>query len=545
MCDILRSNFEEKLREITTALTNATYIAIDTEFTGLSVYKNYRPSLFDSGSERYEKLKRNIEKVIIIQIGLSVFSYVRDENKYVVNTYRIPVYPCSFGSVDSVYLTQASSVHFLCEYDFDFNKVMYEGVPYLNLQDEKQLRQELQQCRNVIDIRNMSFLEEEAERYLKSEMDKVVDWIPTACIGDKLLLSSFVKTRMKRELAYCLHVELRHRFNNIWTFSDEQGIIVTKIATEKYRLMANKKSKEDLDQELMHYLLGFSHIFKLLVELKKPIIGHNCLLDLMLLYQQFHDVLPGSYRSFKKKVNELFPNIYDTKHISFELKHMLDRDVLESTVLSDLFAFFEKGKGSVLGAYTPTIELANCKDDDGVVKQIHDAAWDSYFSGYCFIRMAHVIANRKFEIKVQQPLTSVEHFTALKDFKNKINVIRCAISHISLSGPDPQSRRPQWIHVETRTKRKLTSDEVYVLFSQFDAVDVTLYSRNSALVAIGTTRSARMIRRKLQENEEYKVTNYSLISHNKLLRCVLWMCAASSSLTAAWFITRHAILHNR
>ncbi|XP_047099839.1 pre-piRNA 3'-exonuclease trimmer-like isoform X2 [Schistocerca piceifrons] len=543
MVDILRSNFEEKLPEIKAALTNAKFIAIDTEFTGLSVYKNYKPSLFDTGRQRYEKLRRNLEKVIIIQIGLSVFSYVRDENKYVANIYRIPVYPCSFGSIDSVYLTQASSVHFLCEYDFDFNKVMYEGVPYLNLRDEKRLKQELQECRNVIDLRNLSFLEEEAIIYLKTEMDKVVDWVSTACIGDTLLLSTFLKARMKRQLGYCLHIELRHRFNNIWTYGDEEGIIVKKIATEKHRLMSNKENKEKLDEDFIHYLLGFSHIFKLLVELKKPIVGHNCLLDLMLLYQQFHDVLPGSYSSFKKKMNELFPNLYDTKHISFELQHRLDRDVLPSTILSDLYAFFEEGRGSVLGAYTPTVETEF--GDDGVTKQIHDAAWDSYVSGYCFIRMAHVIANRKFEIIVQQPLTSVEHFTSLEDFKNKINVIRCAVSHICLSGPDPESRRPQWIYVETRTNRKLSEDEVYLLFSQYDAVDVTLYSKNSALVAIGNSRSARMIRKKLQENEEFKVTSYSLISHNKLLRCVLWICAASTSMTAAWFITRHAILRNR
>ncbi|XP_049806087.1 pre-piRNA 3'-exonuclease trimmer-like [Schistocerca nitens] len=542
MVDILRSNFEEKLPEIKAALTNAKFIAIDTEFTGLSVYKNYKPSLFDTGRQRYEKLRRNLEKVIIIQIGLSVFSYVRDENKYVANIYRIPVYPCSFGSIDSVYLTQASSVHFLCEYDFDFNKVMYEGVPYLNLRDEKRLKQELQECRNVIDLRNLSFLEEEAIIYLKTEMDKVVDWVSTACIGDTLLLSTFLKARMKRQLGYCLHIELRHRFNSIWTYGDEEGIIVKKIATEKHRLMSNKENKEKLDEDLIHYLLGFSHIFKLLVELKKPIVGHNCLLDLMLLYQQFHDVLPVSYSSFKKKMNELFPNLYDTKHISFELQHRLDRDVLPSTILSDLYAFFEEGRGSVLGAYTPTVETEF--GDDGVTKQIHDAAWDSYVSGYCFIRMAHVIANKKFEIIVQQPLTSVEHFTSLEDFKNKINVIRCAVSHICLSGPDPESRRPQWIYVETRTNRKLSEDEVYLLFSQYDAVDVTLYSKNSALVAIGNSRSARMIRKKLQENEEFKVTSYSLLCHNKLLRCVLWICAASTSMTAAWFITRHAILRN-
>lgn len=80
-------------------------------------------SLFDGASQRYQKLKMNIDKVIIMQIGLSTFQFVRDENKYIVHTYRIPVFPSSFGTVDVVYLSQASSIRFLSNYKFDFNKV--------------------------------------------------------------------------------------------------------------------------------------------------------------------------------------------------------------------------------------------------------------------------------------------------------------------------------------------------------------------------------------------------------------------------------------
>jgi hypothetical protein len=45
----------------------------------------------------------------------------------------------------------------------------------------------------------------------------------------------------------------------------------------------------------MDSLLGFSRLFKLLVELKKPIVGHNLLLDLMIMYNQFHDQLPCKF----------------------------------------------------------------------------------------------------------------------------------------------------------------------------------------------------------------------------------------------------------
>lgn len=49
----------------------------------------------------------------------------------------------------------------------------------------------------------------------------------------------------------------------------------------------------DLEETVLDNLVGFSKIFKLLVALKKPIVGHNCLLDLMIAYNQFYEPLPS------------------------------------------------------------------------------------------------------------------------------------------------------------------------------------------------------------------------------------------------------------
>ena len=67
-------------------------------------------------------------------------------------------------------------------------------------------------------------------------------------------------------------------------------------------------------------MLGFTKIFRLLIEHKKPLILHNGFMDLMFLYEKFYEPLPDTVAEFKTKVNELFPLIYDTKHISTEMK---------------------------------------------------------------------------------------------------------------------------------------------------------------------------------------------------------------------------------
>jgi hypothetical protein len=40
-------------------------------------------------------------------------------------------------------------------------------------------------------------------------------------------------------------------------------------------------------------LLGFTRIFREIVKSKKPILGHNMLMDLMIWYDKFYRPLPG------------------------------------------------------------------------------------------------------------------------------------------------------------------------------------------------------------------------------------------------------------
>lgn len=50
---------------------------------------------------------------------------------------------------------------------------------------------------------------------------------------------------------------------------------------------------DNLEEVLLDVYLGFSKVFKLLSSSKKMIIGHNILLDLMFMHQQFYKPLPG------------------------------------------------------------------------------------------------------------------------------------------------------------------------------------------------------------------------------------------------------------
>lgn len=73
-------------------------------------------------------------------------------------------------------------------------------------------------------------------------------------------------------------------------------IRVQKISQEQRKAHEGSKDEnKSLEADLMDSLLGFSRLFKLLVELQKPIVGHNLLLDLMIMYNQFHEQLPSKF----------------------------------------------------------------------------------------------------------------------------------------------------------------------------------------------------------------------------------------------------------
>lgn len=74
-------------------------------------------------------------------------------------------------------------------------------------------------------------------------------------------------------------------------------VTVMKIPSESRKMFKEEEKDYTLENVLLESYTGFSKVFKLLVTLKKPIIAHNALLDLMFMYQQFHKPLPRMYKN--------------------------------------------------------------------------------------------------------------------------------------------------------------------------------------------------------------------------------------------------------
>lgn len=145
MCEVSIDNFTHILENIKCSINKSRFITIDTEFSALNIsekisnrlelfelmlYILYRFyflhfSLFDSPSERYEKLRMLCNQIIPMQIGISAFTFDAENNSYLADVYTFYVFPKKFHSINSLFVFQSSSLQFLCCHNFDFNKVQY------------------------------------------------------------------------------------------------------------------------------------------------------------------------------------------------------------------------------------------------------------------------------------------------------------------------------------------------------------------------------------------------------------------------------------
>ena len=91
----------------------------------------------------------------------------------------------------------------------------------------------------------------------------------------------------------------------------------------QFRIKENDDSF-DVINEVMIEMQGFSRIMESLLVHKKPMIGHNCLSDIIRIYHNFINDLPQSYKDFKKVIHQVFPEVYDTKHIAYCSRRQLE-----------------------------------------------------------------------------------------------------------------------------------------------------------------------------------------------------------------------------
>ncbi|KAF5298217.1 hypothetical protein FQA39_LY02641 [Lamprigera yunnana] len=522
MCEVTTKNFDQILPECQDLLKKAKFISIDTEFSCLTSHTKLRNSLFDSAQNRYTKQRQHIQQVIPFQIGLTAFTFDPDRNVYKGHVYNFYVFPRSFTYIDRKFLCQASSFTFLAVHDFDFNKLVTEGIPYINRVEENELRNRIKTTSSGDIPIGCDF-----ELILKEYSETIFQWIKNAKYNDNLLLKKYSIVNISLDLKYFLKKRLCEQFQNIWIYEHENGFMVKKISEKEYQKLISDISFEE---NLISTLLGFTKVFRYIQSLKKPIVGHNFLLDLMLIVHNLEQPLPKAYSSFKKLINDLFPTIYDTKCMSYDIiRSVPPAKRYRKNTLQNLFIYFKDEHGRHLASNSPSIEHQHTH-----MLHDHEAGWDSFCTGYIFLRMAHFEAASKAQVK-SKIFMSTELFQAVSYCKNRVNLIRGNISYLQLDGSDPISTRPPWLIIKTTKKRSINIKEVAQLLSSCGFAEIRPYSRKGALIAVDNFSSVSRILSTFRSNSDFKIQQYHFLKHSPVISRFLWSGAILSGAVLAWY----------
>ena len=132
MCEVTSSNFLELYPSIIQQIDQSCFLAIDTEFSSIDTFSFSTKTI----KQFYKQRSHFVKEMTIFQFGLAIFSKTSNQQKYHVHIYNFYLHPPSINPVDVKYTIQSSSIKFLSDYKFDFNKCFYSGISFLNQTQE-------------------------------------------------------------------------------------------------------------------------------------------------------------------------------------------------------------------------------------------------------------------------------------------------------------------------------------------------------------------------------------------------------------------------
>ncbi|XP_051940386.1 poly(A)-specific ribonuclease PARN isoform X2 [Hippocampus zosterae] len=508
--EVTRKSFKDCLILVYTAIEEADFLAIDGEFSGISDGPSVSALTngLDTPEERYTKLKKHSMDFLLFQFGLCTFKYDQKDAKYITKTFNFYIFPKPFNrtSPDIKFICQSSSIDFLASQGFDFNKVFCHGIPYLNHEEEAQLREQTEEKRSqqANGVGTPSYISPSCSKGPAHMPDEHKDFINRVVEKVEALFSSTEKTI---ELEPCTGFQRKLIYQTLnWKFP--KGLHVETMEIDKERIIQVSKVDEEerkrreqqkLEKEQMQLndAVGFSRVIHAISKSGKLVVGHNMLLDVMHTIHQFYCPLPDDLQDFKEVTMCVFPRLLDTKLMASTQPF---KDLINNTFLAELEKQLNESPFKA-----PQIEAAEGFPSYNTAnEQLHEAGYDAYITGRCFISMANFLGSF-----LTPPKAYVSaHSKLIEPFYNKLFLMRIIdIPYLNITGPDLQPKRDNVLYV-TFPKEWKTSD-LYQLFSAFGNIQVSWVDDTSAFVSLSQTDQVQIAMNTSRYAESYKIQTYA------------------------------------
>uniref|UniRef100_A0AAY5EJL9 Poly(A)-specific ribonuclease PARN n=1 Tax=Electrophorus electricus TaxID=8005 RepID=A0AAY5EJL9_ELEEL len=477
--EVTRQNFKDSLCPIYSAIEEADFLAIDGEFSGISDGPSVSALTngMDTPGERYVKLRKHSMDFLLFQFGLCTFRYDQSQSKYLMKAFNFYIFPKPFSrnSPDIKFICQSSSIDFLASQGFDFNKVFRSGIPYLNQEEESQLREQYEERRSQVNGAG-------TPSYIS----------PNSCKGPVNVPDEH-KDFIGRVVVSFLHCSLPHRFQRKLIY---QTLNWNKVDEEERRRMEQQKYEREQSHSCGLQICEF-HLASLSLPQGKLVVGHNMLLDVMHTIHQFYCSLPEELDDFKEVTMCVFPRLLDTKLMASTQPF---KELITNTSLAELEKQLKEKPFKA-----PRVECSEgFQSYDTASERLHEAGYDAYITGLCFISMANYLGS--FLTPPRSHISARSKL--LEPFYNKLFLMRVIdIPYLNISGPDLQPKRDHVLYV-TFPKEWKTSD-LYQLFSAFGNIQVSWLDDTSAFVSLSQLEQVQIAVNTSQYAESYRIQTYA------------------------------------
>ncbi|XP_012289012.1 poly(A)-specific ribonuclease PARN isoform X2 [Orussus abietinus] len=491
--EVTSENFQEVLDELDTVLPDAAFLAIDGEFTGLIA--GPAANAFNTPKQYYDSIRSGSMDFLLVQLGLSVFTYDTERDTYMQRSYNFYVFPRPFNRMapDCRFMCQASSVAFLIDKGFDFNKLFRLGIPYLTSEDRNILKKKLEM--------KQQSKEKSAELILISEEDK-------PCIEDICSrIDGFVKSEEEElSMEWCnsyirkvLRQEVKLRWPGIIKV-DAKSDVSNKFVIKKMGTIDEEEQKEserkEQDELELKQASGLSTLVEKISKSKKLLVGHNMFFDICHIIHQFVQPLPAKYTTFKSQVQELFPRILDTRIMCQSPKfkgivRMSHLHILLETVSKEPFTM-------------PKVEGVEGRCYSTQTDKTHEAGYDAYITGLCFISLSNYLGS----LENPKVSTVLSDSPLLESFMNKVIFGRLIdMPYISLNGEDPNPSRDHVFHITfPKTWR---TNEIQQKFQPVGGILIHWINDTSAYVSLKKRNQRAMVLKKVRQTKQFQILSYA------------------------------------
>uniref|UniRef100_A0A8I3NE20 Poly(A)-specific ribonuclease PARN n=1 Tax=Canis lupus familiaris TaxID=9615 RepID=A0A8I3NE20_CANLF len=275
----------------------------------------------------------------------------------------------------------------------------------------------------------------------------------------------------------------------------ERYIVISKVDEEERKRREQQKLAKE--QEELNDAVGFSRVIHAIANSGKLVIGHNMLLDVMHTVHQFYCPLPADLNEFKEMTTCVFPRLLDTKLMASTQPF---KDIINNTSLAELEKRLKETPFN-----PPKVESAEgFPSYDTATEQLHEAGYDAYITGLCFISMANYLGSFLSPPKIHVSARS----KLIEPFFNKLFLMRVMdIPYLNLEGPDLQPKRDHVLHV-TFPKEWKTSD-LYQLFSAFGNIHISWIDDTSAFVSLSQPEQVQIAVNTSKYAESYRIQTYA------------------------------------